>query len=91
MIDFFAKPRSNTKKENQKYIPDEAKKMAKKRPIIETVIGLQKGVLDLEHTRHRSALNAFTHMLAALCAYSFYKVSIQTYKALKQYNGLIAA
>ena len=70
------------------------KKMPK-RPIIETVIGLQKGVLDLEHTHHRSALNAFTHMLAAVCAYSFYqrkpKVSIQTHKALKQYNGLIAA
>ena len=94
-LDFFAKPRNNTKKANQKFIPDEAKKMAKKRPIIETVIGLQKGVLDLEHTRHRSALNAFTHMLAAMCAYSFYqrkpKVSIQTHKALKQYNGLIAA
>lgn len=94
-LDFFAKPRNNTQKSNQKFMPDEAKKMAKKRPIIETVIGLQKGVLDLEHTRHRSALNAFTHMLAAMCAYSFYqrkpKVSIQTHKALKQYNGLIAA
>jgi hypothetical protein len=94
-LDFFAKPRNNTKKANRKSIPDEAKKMAKKRPIIETVIGLQKGVLDLEHTRHRSALNAFTHMLAAMCAYSFYqrkpKGSIQTHKALKQYNSLIAA
>ena len=95
ILDFFAKPRNNTKKANQKYVPDEAKKMPKKRPIIETVIGLQKGVLDLEHTHHRSALNAFTHMLAAVCAYSFYqrkpKVSIQIHKALKQYNGLIAA
>lgn len=94
-LEFFAKPRSNTKKSNQKFMPDEAKKMAKKRPIIETVIGLQKGVLDLEHTRHRSALNAFTHMLAAMCAYSFYqrkpKVSIQTHRALKHYNGLLAA
>lgn len=94
-LNFYAKPRNNTKKANQKYIPDEAKKMSKKRPIIETVIGIQKGVLDLEHTRHRSALNAFTHLLAAMCAYSFYqrkpKVSIQTHKALKQYNVLIAA
>jgi len=95
MIDFLAKLRNNTKRANQKYIPDEVKKMSKKRPIVETVIGLQKGVLDLGHTRHRSALNAFTHMLAAMCAYSFYqrksKVSIQTHRALKQYNRLIAA
>lgn len=94
-LDFFAKPRSNAKKVSQKQIPDEAQKMAKKRPIIETVIGLQKGSLDLEHTRHRSALNAFTHMLAAMCAYSFYqrkpKVSIKTHKQLAPYQGGRAA
>lgn len=94
-LDFFVKPRNNTKKKKLKPIPDEAKKMAKKRPIIETVIGLQKNVLDLEHTRHRSISNAFTHMLAAMCAYSFYqrkpKVSIPTQRLLKQQNGLIAA
>jgi len=29
-------------------------------------------VFDLEHTRHRSAKNAYAHMLAALGAYCFY-------------------
>ena len=79
-LDLFAKPRNNTKKVNHEFVPNETKKMAKKRPVIETVIGLQKRVLDLEYTRHRSALNAFTQMLAAMCAYCFYqrkpKVSI---------------
>ena len=94
-LDLFAKPRNNTKKANHEFVPNETKKMAKRRPVIETVIGLQKRVLDLEHTRHRSALNAFTQMLAAMCAYCFTKENrkflFQTHKALKQYNGLITA
>jgi hypothetical protein len=38
MLGFFAKPRNNTKKENQKYIPDEAKKMAKKDPLLKQLL-----------------------------------------------------
>lgn len=62
-IDFFAKPRNNAKKKSAKQTPMEAQKMAKKRPIIETVIGIQKNVMDLEHTRHRKATNAFTEIV----------------------------
>lgn len=94
-VDFFAKPRSNAKKKSAKEIPLQAQKMAKKRPVIETVIGIQKNVMDLEHTRHRKATNAFTHSLAAICAYSFYqrktKVSIAAPLKLRQYCTPIAA
>lgn len=87
-IDFFAKPRTNTKKARKKQMSDFVQKMARKRPIIETVIGINKTVLDIEHTRHRAALNAFTHSLAALCAYSFYerkpRVSIPSQRQLKR-------
>ncbi len=94
-VDFFAKPRNNAKKKSAKEIPYDAKKMAKKRPVIETVIGIQKNVMDLEHTRHRKATNAFTHSLAAMCAYSFYqrkpKVSIASPLELKPYCTPMAA
>jgi RNase H-fold protein (predicted Holliday junction resolvase) len=94
-VDFFAKPRNNAKKKSAKEIPFEAKKMAKKRPVIETVIGIQKNVMDLEHTRHRKATNAFTHSLAAICAYSFYqrkpKVSITAPLELRPYYPSMAA
>ena len=43
----------------------------KKRGLVETVIGIKKKELDLEHTRHQSIINAFTHMYAALAAYYF--------------------
>ena len=43
-----------------------------RRGLIESVIALHKQVATIEHTRHRSPVNAFTHMLAALVAYSFY-------------------
>ena len=94
-VDFFAKPRTNAKRKSAKEIPYEAQKMAKKRPLIETVIGIQKKVMDLEHTRHRKATNAFTHSLAAICAYSFYqrkpKVSIALPLELGQYCPQMAA
>lgn len=44
----------------------------KKRGVIESVNDILMTVFDIEHTRHRSPINAFTHMLAALVAYSFY-------------------
>ena len=94
-IDFFAKPRNNATKKPAKEIPLQAQKMAKKRPIIETVIGIQKNVMDLEHTRHRNPTNAFTHSLAAICAYSFYqrkpKVTIASPLELRQYCPPMAA
>lgn len=53
--------------------PVTAKKWAKKRSLIETVIGQNKAVCDLEHSRHRSVTNAFVNIYASLIAYSFYE------------------
>ena len=44
----------------------------RKRALIESVNDILMSVFDLEHTRHRSAKNAYAHMLAALTAYCFY-------------------
>lgn len=67
---FAAKPRRGMPAPD---LPVGAKKWAKKRGLIETVIGQTKQVCDLEHTRHRSASNAFVNVYASLVAYSFYE------------------
>ena len=50
----------------------EDKLKLRKRAVVESVNDILTSVFDLEHTRHRSAVNAMTHMLAALTAYCFY-------------------
>jgi hypothetical protein len=49
------------------------KLMLRKRAVIESVNDILTSVFDLEHTRHRSPVNAMAHMMAALTAYCFYE------------------
>ena len=42
----------------------------RKRFLIETVFGVLKTDMQLEHSRHRSPINAFINILACLIAYS---------------------
>lgn len=44
----------------------------KKRALIESVNDILMSVQDVDHTRHRSALNALVHTMAGLVAYHFY-------------------
>jgi hypothetical protein len=46
------------------------KMLLKKRGMIESVIDILKSVCNIEHTRHRSALNMMVNTYAALCAYA---------------------
>ncbi|MFP5041136.1 hypothetical protein [Parasediminibacterium sp. JCM 36343] len=39
--------------------------------MIESVNDILKTVCDIEHTRHRSHINAILNVLAGLCAYTF--------------------
>lgn len=64
-----AKPRKGMAKADW---PLAAKRYAKKRGLVETVIGQTKAVCNMEHTRHRSEVNAFVNVYASLVAYSFY-------------------
>jgi len=43
----------------------------RKRFIIETLFGILKNSMNLEHSRHRSPINAFIHLMATLVAYSY--------------------
>lgn len=43
-----------------------------KRAVIESVNDILKTVCDIDHTRHRSPVNAFVHLFGGLLAYSFF-------------------
>jgi hypothetical protein len=68
-VHLVTKLRSNMK---NKLMHLEDRMMLKKRAIIETVFGLLMSVLDIDHTRHRSPVNAFCHLLAGVVAYHHY-------------------
>jgi transposase len=70
--------RKNMKQHLMPYID---KVLLRKRFIIETVFGILKTSMTLEHTRHRSVTNAFVNILSTLAAYSFKpnKPKIKTY------------
>ena len=45
--------------------------MLRKRFVIETVVDTRKSEMGLEHSRHRSVINAMVHILSCLVAYAF--------------------
>jgi transposase len=47
--------------------------LLRKRNLIETVFDYLKNKMNLEHTRHRSPVNAFVHIVSTLIAYCFKK------------------
>jgi hypothetical protein len=49
----------------------EQKLLLKKRGIIESAYDILKTVCDIEHTRHRSPINALVNLYAGLCSYTF--------------------
>ena len=68
--------------------------MLRKRFLIETVLDTLKSEMRLEHSRHRSVINAMVHVLSCLVAYAFRpgKPSISlTSQRLEAYPFLKAA
>ena len=47
------------------------KVMLRKRFVIETVLDTLKSEMGLEHSRHRSVMNAMVHVLSCLVAYAY--------------------
>ena len=67
-LTLITKVRKNMK--NQ-LMPLPQRKVLAQRGIIESVFDLLKTVCNVDHTRHRSPINALTHMFAGLIAYQF--------------------
>jgi hypothetical protein len=59
--------RSNMK---NKLVLLQGKRLLKKRGMIEAVIDILKSVCNIEHCRHRSAINMLVNTYAPLCTYS---------------------
>ncbi len=60
--------RANMKNRLMNY---QQKILLKKRGMIDSIYDILKSVCDIEHTRHRSPVNAVINVFAAICAYSF--------------------
>jgi len=45
--------------------------LLRKRFLIETIFGILKTDMNLEHSRHRSPINAFINIMACLAAYCY--------------------
>ena len=58
------------------------KRLLNQRGIIETVIGHLKHCFQVWHTRHRSIMNALTHLVAALAAYTMKPLQLGTIRML---------
>ncbi|CAA9356749.1 Mobile element protein [uncultured Leptolyngbya sp.] len=65
-ITFFAKPRRNMKNQLMRL---NDKLLARKRSIIESIIDQLKNISQIEHSRHRSAVNFLVNLLCGLIAY----------------------
>ncbi len=52
-------------------MPLSDKLMLRKRFVIETLLDILKSEMGLEHSRHRSVMNAMVHVLSCLVAYAF--------------------
>jgi len=67
-LQLLTKPRKNMRKlplDNRHNL------MIDKRAVIESVFDILKTVCDIEHSRHRSPINALVHTISALVAYQY--------------------
>jgi len=76
LFDFFyenglhlmTKPRKNMKK---RPVKNSFNLLLNKRAVVESVFDILSSICDIEHSRHRSALNASVHIFSALIAYQY--------------------
>ncbi|KJW06932.1 transposase DDE domain protein [Orientia tsutsugamushi str. UT144] len=67
---------TNLRKDIKTYLLDiDDKRLLNKRSLIESVFNVLKKHMLLEHTRHRSPINFFVHIIASLASYSISKLN----------------
>lgn len=67
-LHIITKLKSNMK---NKLITLQDKFLLLKRGVIESVFDIMSAICDIDHSRHRSPANAFTHLFAGLVAYTY--------------------
>ncbi|KJW06625.1 transposase DDE domain protein [Orientia tsutsugamushi str. UT144] len=67
---------TNLRKDMKTYLLNiEDKRLLNKRSLIESVFNVLKKHMHLEHTRHRSSLNFFVHIISSIASYSISKLN----------------
>jgi DDE family transposase len=79
-LKLITRKRKNMK--NNTVLDSYEKQLLNQRNIVETVFNKLKNHYQIWHTRHRSVLNAMTHLLAALVAYIFEPLELSAIKRL---------
>lgn len=72
-------------------LSDFEKQLLNQRNLIETIFNCLKHKYHIWHTRHRSIINALTHLVAALAAYTIEPLKLSAFKALTQEPIAISA
>ena len=76
--------RSRKNMKNKPVISSYERRLLNKRGMVETVIGHLKHCFQVWHTRHRSIMNALTHLVSALAAYSIQPLQLGDIKMLSK-------
>ncbi|WP_371219417.1 IS982 family transposase [Orientia tsutsugamushi] len=67
---------TNLRKDMKTYLLDiQDNRLLNKRSLIESVFNVLKKHMHLEHTRHRSPINFFVHIISSLASYSISKLN----------------
>ena len=80
-LKLLTRVRKNMKKKDMSPLETQ---LLNQRGIIETVIGHLKHHYQVWHTRHRSMINAMTHLVAALAAYVIEPLKMSAIKLLTE-------
>ena len=78
-LKLITRKRKNMKKEP---LSDYENQLLKQRNLVETVINHLKHYYQIWHSRHRSPINAMTHLVAALSAYAIEPLKLSAIKLL---------
>lgn len=77
--------------EEQLNINTYEQQLLNQRGIIETIFNCLKHKYHIWHTRHRSVLNAMSHLIAALAAYTIEPLKLSAVKLLTKEPALLTA
>lgn len=80
------------KRKNMKNTPilsDYEQQLLNQRGIIETIFNCLKHKYHIWHTRHRSVINAMSHLMAALAAYTIEPLKISAFRLLEKKNSAL--
>lgn len=87
-LKLITRKRKNMKEKTE--LTQYEQQLLNQRGIIETIFNCMKHKYHIWHTRHRSVINAMSHLMAALAAYAIEPLKLSAFKLLTKHPQLIA-